>query len=69
MIRNYLNEHAPQLKQPLIVGLASLPMKEYEQQAMLAGMDIFHTKPIFASIVVKIIDKAQLLQHDDLIHD
>ena len=55
MIRSYLTEHAPQL-QPLIVCLTSYHKEADKDKAMLAGMDLFHTKPIFKPAVVKILE-------------
>ena len=69
MIRSYLGEHAPQLQQPIIVSMTNSHVEWYKDQAMLAGADIFYTKPIWKSIVVFIIEKAQLSKHNDTISD
>ena len=68
MIRRYLNEQAPQLQQPLIIGMTNNHAEQYTKQAMLAGMDLFCTKPIWKSIVVSILKKAKLSQQNDRNH-
>ena len=57
MIRKFLSTKAPDLKQPLIVCTSSFSGKEFEKNALAAGMDQFHIKPIFKSTLQMIMSK------------
>ena len=57
LIRKFLSTNAPDLNQPLIICTTSFSGKEFEKNALVAGMDQFYTKPIFKSTLQKIMSK------------
>ena len=57
MIRKYLKENAPNLKQPFIVCTSSYSGETFKKQASKAGMDLFQNKPIFKTTLVKLLAK------------
>ena len=60
LIRNYLNEYAPDLRQPLIACTTSFSGKDFKNKALRSGMDLFYTKPIFKRTLQSIMKRVRL---------